>query len=139
MAKRRKTKKKSDASRKLAVEAACIADRDNCEGVVVLDLRGISPITDYFVIATGTSDRQMQAVAQDIEEYGKGVGQRVWQTAGLEAADWIVMDFVDVVVHLFDRRHRAYYDLELIWGESPKVRWHRRKTKVKTAEKADME
>jgi len=120
----RQTKTK-DVARKLAVEAARLAHHGNCTDVVVLDLRKISPVTDYFVIATGTSDRQMRSVADDISEHGQSVGQNVWHVAGAETAEWILLDFVDVVVHLFDRQHREYYDLELIWGEAPKVRWRR--------------
>lgn len=129
-----KAKKKTDSARKLAIEAARIAGDGNCEDIVVLDLRGRSPITDYFVICTGTSNRQMRSVADDIAQFGKASGQRVWQMAGTEVADWIVMDFVDVVVHIFDSAHRKYYDLELIWGESPRVRWQRRKPAAKPAE-----
>jgi len=109
----------------LAVAAAHIAHRDNAEGIVVLDLRDISPVTDFFVICTGTSARQLRTVADDIAEYGKAVGQKVWHVAGQDGGDWIVMDFVDVVVHLFDQEHREYYDLELIWGEAPRVQWKR--------------
>jgi len=117
--------RKKDSARDLAVAAAGIARDDNCREIVVLDLRGISPVTDYFVIATGSSDRQMRSVADDISRHGASVGQKVWHVAGREAADWIVMDFVDVVVHLFDEEHRRYYDLELIWGEAPSVDWRR--------------
>lgn len=131
MAKRTTTK--TDKARKFAIEVARIAQDGNCEDIVVLDLHGISPVTDYFVIATGTSDRQMRSVSDDIAEYGKEVDQKVWKTAGLESADWIVQDFVDVVVHLFDSDHRKYYDLEMIWGDSPRVRWQRRKTAKKPA------
>ena len=120
----RQTKTK-DVARKLAVEAARLAHHGNCTDVVVRDLRKISPVTDYFVSATGTSDRQMRSVADDISEHGQSVGQNVWHVAGAETAEWILLDFVDVVVHLFDRQHREYYDLELIWGEAPKVRWRR--------------
>ena len=117
---------KKDSARKLAVEMARLAQDANCEDVVALDLRGVSPITDYFVIATGTSGRQMRSVADDMSQLGKAGGSRVWHVAGLEGGDWIVLDFVDVVVHLFDQPHRKYYDLELIWGGSPRVRWKRR-------------
>ncbi|MDY6914462.1 MAG: ribosome silencing factor [Planctomycetota bacterium] len=120
---------RKDAPRKLAVEAARIAHDNNCTDLLVLDLRGISPITDYFVICTGTSGRQMHSVAADVAEYGKSIGQKVWQVAGLETGQWIVMDFVDVVVHIFSETHRKYYDLELIWGEARKVRWQRRAAK----------
>ena len=122
-----KRARKKDEARKLAVEAARIAERDNAENIVVLDLRGISQVTDYFVIATGTSDRQLRTIADDVAQFGKSAGQKVWQIAGLEKADWVVLDFVDVVVHLFDEDHRRYYDLELIWGGAPRVRWRARK------------
>jgi ribosome-associated protein len=127
--------KKADEARKLAIEAARIAEDNKAENIVVLDLRGVSPITDYFVICTGSSDRQMRAVAENIMDHGKSVGQKVWQTAGLGAGDWVVLDFVDVVVHVFDEVHRKYYDLELIWGEVPRVRWRRRRTSAKTENK----
>jgi len=124
----RKAKEK-DQARELAVAAARIAKHDNCQDIVVLDLRGVSPITDYFVIATGTSDRQMRSVADDVADHGRKIGQKLWKMAGEDTAEWIVMDFVDVVVHLFDQEHRRYYDLELLWGEAPKVRWQARAAK----------
>jgi ribosome-associated protein len=123
------TKKTKDQAKALAIEAARIAEANNCEDIIVLDLRGRSQVTDYFVIATGTSGRQMRTVADDLTEYGRGAGSPPWQIAGLEAADWIVLDFVDVVVHLFDQVHRRYYDLEMIWGEGPRVRWRKRAAK----------
>ncbi len=117
-----RAKKKSSAEM-LAVAAARVAHDNNCENVVVLDLRDVSPVTDYFVIATGTSDRQLRSVAEEISDSGKKVGQKVWQIAGMDSARWILLDFVDVVVHLFDQAHREYYDLELIWGAAPHVQW----------------
>ena len=114
-----------DDARTLAVAAARIAEEDNCSDIAVLDLRGISPVADYFVIATGTSDRQMRTVADDVAKHGRSVGHKVWKVAGRDSSEWIVMDFVDLVIHLFDAEHRAYYDLELIWGEAPKVDWRR--------------
>lgn len=117
---------KTDKARKLAIEAARVAHDCNAEEIVVLDLRGVSPVTDYFVICTGTSNRQMRTVADGIAEYGDSVGQPVWQVAGRDSGDWIVLDFVDVVAHVFDAPHRKYYDLEMIWGDVPRVRWQRR-------------
>jgi len=114
---------KPDDARALAVAAARAARNDNCTEILVLDLRGISPVADYFVIATGTSDRQMRSTADDIAKFGRSMGHSVWKVAGIESGQWIVMDFVDLVVHLFDADHRAYYDLELIWGECPRVDW----------------
>jgi len=116
---------RTDPARQLAVGAARIAHEDNAEDIVVLNLRGVSPVTDYFVICTGTSDRQMRTVADDVCQFAQSIGQPVWQVAGTESAQWIVLDFVDVVVHVFDAAHREYYDIELIWGGAPKVRWKR--------------
>ena len=115
----------NDAARKLAIEAARLACDSHCEDIVVLDLRGISPVTDYFVIATGTSPRQMRSVADDIAGFGKSIGQPVWQKAGMDSSQWVLLDFVDLVVHLFDSQARGYYDLELMWGEAPHVKWKR--------------
>jgi len=115
----------TDAARTLAIEAARLASDSHCEDVVVLDLRGISPVTDYFVIATGTSSRQMRSVADDIAGFGKNIDQPVWQKAGMDSSQWVLLDFVDLVVHIFDSQARGYYDLELMWGEAPHVGWAR--------------
>ena len=109
--------------RQFAVEAARIASDFKCDDVVVMDLRGLSSVTDFFVIATGTSDRQMRSVADQIEEYGRKVGTRAFGRSGYQLGQWVLIDFVDVVVHLFDRERRVYYDLELLWGDAPKVNW----------------
>ena len=124
--------RKADAARALAVEAARVAHDRHCQEIVVLDLRDISPVTDYFVIATGTSDRQIRSVAEDIVAEGASIGQKVWHVAGRDTGGWIVLDFVDVVVHLFDAEMRRYYDLELIWGEAPHVPWQRPAAKKTT-------
>ncbi len=107
----------------MAIEAARLAASRHCDDIKVLDLRGISPVTDYFVIATGTSDRQMRSVADEIADTGAKAGHPLYRGAGLDSAQWILLDFVNVVVHLFDSEHRSYYDLELIWGDAAKVRW----------------
>ncbi len=106
-----------------AKEIARIAEDNRAEDVVILDLRGLSSVTDFFVIATGTSDRQMRAIVEQIEEYGKRVGQRRFGLSGYDAATWVLADYVDVVVHLFDVPRRHYYDLELLWGDAPRIDW----------------
>jgi len=116
-----KTKATKNETRDWATAVARLVNDRHAEDILVLDLRECSPVTDYFVIATGTSGRQICAVADEIEAVGKTIGQRVWKVAGRETGNWIVMDFVDVVVHLFNRDLRNYYDLELIWGEAPRV------------------
>ena len=123
MAKRRSSR--SDPARAFAAAAARAAEETNAEDISVLDLRGRSPVTDYFVICTGTSDRQMRTVADDVSRVGAEKGFPAWHVEGRESGTWILLDFVDVVVHIFDRKHREYYELELIWGEAPRVRWRR--------------
>ena len=118
-------KEKKDAARNLAIMAARTAHDSNAEDIIILDLRGLSPVTDYFMICTGTSSRQMRSVAEEIADHAKKADQRVWQVAGMDSGEWILLDFVDVVVHLFDPDRRSYYDLELIWGEAPRVDWQR--------------
>jgi ribosome-associated protein len=113
--------KTDDTARTLAVHLAQLAGERNCEDIIVLDLRATSAVTNYFVIATGTSDRQIRAVSEELERESRKIGEKVYRVAGRDAADWVVMDFVDVVVHLFSRPLREYYDLELIWGEAPRV------------------
>ncbi len=96
-----------------------------CSDIVVLDLKGKSPATDYFVIATGTSDRQMRTVADEICDAAKQRRLQRFGRAGYERARWILLDFIDVVIHIFDKQCREYYDLELLWGDAKRLKWER--------------
>jgi ribosome-associated protein len=115
---RRKPNKKA---KEFAIAAAKIAQERHCTDIVILDLRGLSPATDYFVIATGTSGRQMRTVADEISAAGREQNFSRFGRAGYEQGRWILLDFVDVVVHLFDPEYRQYYDLDLLWGDAEKV------------------
>lgn len=117
---RRKPNKKA---KEFALAAAKVAEGRHCRDIVVLDLRGLSPATDYFVIATGTSERQMRTVADEVSEAGREQGFRRFGRAGYEQARWILLDFVDVVVHLFDQEYRGYYDLDLLWGDAERIQY----------------
>ncbi len=107
------------------MEAARILSDDKCEEVIILDLCGKSSVTDYFVIGTGTSDRQMAATADHVDEHARTLDMRLFKGKRLDSAVWVLMDYVDVVIHVFDSEHREYYDLELLWGDAPKVEWAR--------------
>ncbi len=87
----------------------------------MLDLTRLWPVADFFVIATGSSERQMRSVAREIEEMALGMGSRSYSRSGYEGKTWIVIDFVDVVVHVFSPEARAYYDLDNLWGDAPKL------------------
>jgi ribosome-associated protein len=83
---------------------------------------------DYTVIATGTSQRQIRAVADAVVSYGKKVGEIPFGRCGDENAAWVVVDYVDVVFHVFAPSYRQYYDLELLWGDVPRLEWLRSET-----------
>ena len=116
-------KRVNGKTRSFALAAAKVAAERHCSDIVVLDLRGKSPATDYFVIATGTSDRQMRSVADEICEAAKKQALQRFGRAGYEQARWILLDFIDVVIHIFDAEYRDYYDLELLWGDARRLKW----------------
>lgn len=118
-----KTQKKKvpNPAKEFALEAAKVAAGRHCSNITVLDLRGKSPATDYFVIATGTSDRQMRTVADEICDAAKKQKIQRFGRAGYEQARWILLDFIDVVIHIFDSEYRDYYDLELLWGDAERL------------------
>ena len=111
----------ADEALRFALDAARIAAEGRVEDVAVLDLRGISSIADYFVIGTGTSERQMHAVLDSIHEHARSVGRSRYGAADKRSAHWILADYVDVLIHLFDAEHRDYYDLEGLWGDAPRI------------------
>ena len=104
-----------------ALAAAKLAAQRHCTDIVVLDLQGRSPATDYFVILTGTSDRQMRTVADEICVEARERGHHRFGRAGYHQARWILLDYVDVVIHIFDAEYREYYDLELLWGDAERL------------------
>ena len=115
------TGEQNTKARQFALTVAKLAGERNCTDIVVMDLTGISPATDYFVIATGTSDRQMRALADEICQDAKKQGVQRFGRAGYEQGRWILLDFVDVVIHVFDAEYRDYYDLELLWGDAERL------------------
>jgi ribosome-associated protein len=115
------TRKQNTKAKALALTAAKLAAERHCTDIVVLDLRNISPATDYFMIATGTSERQMRSVADEICQAAREQGQQRLGRAGYDQARWILLDFFDVVIHIFDTEYRDYYDLELLWGDAKRL------------------
>lgn len=112
------TSKQNEQARAFSLDAAKIAQSLHCTDVVVLDLQGSSPATDFFVICTGTSSRQMRTVCDEISQCAREQGAKRYGRAGYDEAKWILLDFVDVVVHVFDEEARAYYDLENLWPDA---------------------
>lgn len=116
-----KKQKKITQDKELAIAAARIARDRYCTDITVLDLTGISPATNFFVIATGTSDRQSRTVADEISKAAKEQGHQRFGIAGYSKGQWILLDFVTVVVHIFDAEHRDYYNLEMLWGDAKEL------------------
>ncbi len=88
---------------------------------VVLDVRGVSSITDYFVVSTGTSPPHLKALSEGVEIPLKHAGVKVYHRSGTPESGWIILDFVDVVVHLFSAELREYYALEKLWSDGKVV------------------
>ena len=88
---------------------------------VVLDLREIASFTDYFVIVSGANERQVQAIADEVYESLKKSGHAAARMEGYKTAEWILLDYGDFVVHVFEQKARQFYDLERLWRESKRV------------------
>ena len=114
-----------DAAREFAIESARLVHDDKCSDVVLLDVRNKSQVTNYIVIGSGTSDRQMRSVLQHVEDLGKQRGFTPWRTDKDTEGRWLLLDCVDVVVHLFEPNTRSHYDLEMMWGDAPRMEWER--------------
>ena len=89
--------------------------------IVVLDLREIASFTDYFVIASGSNERQVQAISDEVFETLKKAGSPAARVEGYKTAEWILLDYGDFIVHVFDEKARRFYDLERLWRESRRV------------------
>ena len=87
------------------------------EDISIIDISGISPLADYFIIASGTNPNQVQAMADQVEEDLGKAGYELKQVEGYRTANWILMDYKDIIVHVFCREDRLFYDLERIWRD----------------------
>jgi ribosome-associated protein len=104
-----------------AQRAAMIALDNKANDVVVLNLKGVSDMTDYFVIASGTSDTHVRALGQHIQEGLKNAGTSAHHVEGVEQGRWVLLDYVDFVVHLFHPTLREFYQLERLWSDAQVV------------------
>lgn len=89
--------------------------------VKILDLKELTSITDYFVICTGDSDTQIKAIADEIDKKLRDENIKVWHIEGYESLNWVLLDYVDVVVHIFKKETREFYNLEKLWGDAPTI------------------
>ena len=112
-----------------SLERAClsahVAADNKARDVVVLDMRGITPLYDFFVLANGNSRRQIHTISEEIDAALHREGDKRLSIEGYEASKWVVQDYGDVVVHVFDPATREYYGLEDLWADARRVDWQR--------------
>ena len=101
--------------------AAELAMERKAQDLVVLDLRGISSATDYFLVASGTSDIQVKSIGEHIVDEMKKEGVRPGHVEGLESGRWVLIDYIDFVVHVFHPQARSFYQLEGLWGDARRL------------------
>jgi ribosome-associated protein len=89
--------------------------------VKILDLKEVASFTDYFIICSADSDTQVKAIADEVDKSLRDQGMKSWHKEGYRALNWVLLDYVDVVVHIFKKDVREYYNLEKLWGDAPVV------------------
>lgn len=98
-----------------------LASERRAEDIVILDLRKLSTVADFFVLASAGADTQLRAIADRIVDGLEEQNERVWHREGYENGQWIVLDYVDVVCHLFLKEKREFYQLDRLWGDAPRI------------------
>ena len=109
--------------RDIAIAAARAASAKQAADVVILDVGPIIAITDFFVICSGASERQTRTLVEEIEKAVRELGEKPVRREGEQDAGWWLLDYVDVVVHVFAEEEREYYDLERLWSDAAHVEW----------------
>jgi ribosome-associated protein len=108
-------------SREIALTAARSAAAKQAADVTILDVHGLIVITDYFVICSGQTERQVKTIVEEVEKAVRELGERPVRREGDADARWVLLDYIDVVVHVFAEEEREYYDLERLWRDAPRV------------------
>lgn len=110
-----------ETSRHLALSIAEIMADTPASDTVVLDIRGLSSFADFFVICSGENERQLRAISEKLQEELREIGIRPQRTEGTPRSGWIVLDYNDAIVHVFDRELRDFYKMERLWSEAPRL------------------
>jgi ribosome-associated protein len=108
-----------------AIQCARIAEDNKAKDILILDLRGITPIFDFFVIMTGASRRQIHTLAEEADAFMRTEGEKRLSIQGYQASRWVVQDYGDIIVHVFDQESRGFYALEDLWADAKRVDWKR--------------
>lgn len=107
------------------VQCAQIAEDNKAKDIVVLDMRDITPLYDFLILATGSSRRQIHTITEEIDAFMRTEGEKRLSVDGYTSSRWVVQDYGDVVVHVFDPESRQYYALEELWADAPHLDWQR--------------
>lgn len=110
-----------DISREMAKAACHALSEKKAEDIRIIDISEISPLADYFIIATGTNTNQIQAMVDAVDESLTKAGYHAKQIEGNRNSSWILMDYSDIIVHIFSREDRLFYDLERIWTDGKRI------------------
>jgi ribosome-associated protein len=108
-----------------AALCARVAEDNKGQDITVLDMRGITSLYDFFVLVNGVSRRQIHTIAEEVDAALRAEGDRRLSIEGFEASRWVVQDYGDIVVHVFNPETRTYYALEELWADAPRVDWKR--------------
>ena len=109
------------AAKEMAKLAFNALEEKKAVDIKLIDISEVSVLADYFIIASGTNRNQVQALADNVEETLHKAGHPVKQTEGYRTANWVLMDYGDIIVHIFDRENRLFYDLERIWRDGRRI------------------
>lgn len=110
-----------EQAKKMVKIAYHALDEKKAEDIKIINLEGISVLADYFIIANGTNSSQVQALVDNVEEELHKAGYSLKQREGYSNGNWVLLDFGDVIVHIFDRENRLFYDLERIWRDGKEI------------------
>jgi ribosome-associated protein len=110
----------------LTVQCAHVAEDNKARDIVVLDMRGITPLYDFLLLCTGASRRQIHTLAEEIDATLRTAGEKRSSIEGYDPGKWVVQDYGDIVVHIFDPDTRIYYALEDLWADAGRIDWTRR-------------
>ena len=109
------------SSEQLALEIARAMDMKLAEGIRVFDVRDVSGVTDFYVVASGTSAPHLKALIAETQRHLKGLGVASYRTSGEPDSGWVVVDYIHAVAHVFSPEARAYYNIERLWSEAREV------------------
>lgn len=123
-------KKSTLTGKKKAVLAARSLEDKKALDILLLDVSEITTIADYFIIATGESKRQIKACSDHIDEVLSSKGVNEHNVEGISNLEWVLMDYGDIIIHIFDKEARLHYGLERLWGDAPRVDYRVKKRKT---------